>query len=129
MQRVVALILVTLVFGACDPGTEISASRRIPNPLDRTCVVEALRMEKTVKEAGVGATGIVYAILTVPESLEIPEPYPDVGVVERSNDKGELEIKLEMVWVGYEGSPEYRAYVQKVLGELLDRTIERCGDN
>jgi hypothetical protein len=83
-------------------------------------------MEKFVREADVSAAGI-YAIL-IPPPLESPEPNPStVNVEERRNDKGELEIVFWKTWVGSAGTREYQAYVQKVLEELRDRTIERCG--
>jgi hypothetical protein len=85
-------------------------------------------MEKTVREAGEGAAGI-YANLTIPEPLKSPEDKPEVGVEERKNDKGELEINFSMVWVGDSGSPEYRVYAQKLLDALRDRTIEMCSKN
>jgi hypothetical protein len=125
--RATALAAIGLVFGACDPIRVVSASRPIPAPLERTCVVEALRKEKTVRTAGVSEAGKIYAELIIPEDLESPESRPEVGVEERRNDQGELEINFSMLWVGGKGSPEYRAYVQKVVEELRDRTIERCG--
>jgi len=81
---------------------------------------------KTVQEAGI-TSGSPWAILTIPSSLESPEQNPDVGVDEITNDKGELQLKLEMVWVGSKGSPEYGAYAQKTIEELRDQVIEKCG--
>lgn len=127
MRRAVAVCIAVLVFEACDPVWTVSASKPIAAPLDRTCVIETLRKQKSIQEAGIGATGHTYAILKVPNPLKSPESKPDVGVDEHTNSKGELELKLEMVWVGSKGSPEYQAYVQKVLDELRDQTIESCG--
>ena len=126
MLRIVAFALIGFAFVSCDPVWRISVSGRISSPLDQACAVKALRMEKTVRDAGVSPSGGTYAILVVPESLKSPESEPDVGVHERKNNKGELELEFEMVWVGSRGTPEYRAYVQKALSELLDRTVEQC---
>ena len=45
LQRGIALLLITVMFAACDPGREISATKIIPSPLNKTCVIETLRMQ------------------------------------------------------------------------------------
>ena len=123
---VVLSVLCSFVLLGCDPVNVLSSSSGIRAPLDKDCVVEALRTSSTVDTAQRGATGIPAAILLIPEDMEAPESPPAVGVYERSSDQGELEVHLEMSWVGSAGTLEYQNYVQAVLDELLERTIERC---
>ncbi len=115
-----------LVIGACDPIRVVSASKTIAAPLDLACVLEALRTASTVGAAGVSDTGTIYAELVIPEHLNSPESRPEVGVEERRNEDGELEVTFSMLWVGRKGSPEYREYVEKAVEDLRDRTTERC---
>jgi hypothetical protein len=126
MQRFIAFSLVVLAFSACDPVNNFSASGHVPKSIERSCVLDTLRMDNAVRYAGIGDTGIVYGILRVPEQLKSPEQNPDVGFEERKNNKGEIEIDFSMSWVGSSGSSEYQAYIQKVLDELRDRAIEKC---
>ena len=126
MQRVLSFVIVGLILVSCDPIHHPSAVRRIPAPLQPTCIVEALRMEETVQRANVFDSGL-WAVIKIPEPLKSPQPESNVHVDQSRNEKGELEIVFEMTWLGSSGSPEYRAYVQKVLEELRDRTIEKCG--
>ena len=79
-----------------------------------------------MSEAGAGAAGIPYAQLIIPGGLEGPSQ-PVAGIEERRRDTGELEIVFVINFVPYAGTPEYQAYVQKMLEELRDRTIESCG--
>lgn len=125
--RATTLVAIGLILAACDPIRVVSASRTIPAPLERSCVLETLRLDETVRWAGVSDAGAIWAELVVPEHLECPESRPEVGVEVRRNEQGELEIHFSMVWVGGKGSAEYRTYVQKVLEDLRDRAIERCG--
>ena len=115
-----------LMFSGCDTVQRVSVSRPIPAGLDRTCVIEVLRMEEVVREVGVGAAGNVYAELIIPQNLGYGGEFT-VGVEERKNDDGELELIFENNWVGPSLRPEYRAYLEKTLTDLRDRTIERCG--
>lgn len=126
MLRAVTLVAAGLTIAACDPIRVVSVSRTIAAPLQRECVVEALRREKTVRTAGVSDAGRVYAELIIPEGMESPESRPEVGVEESRNDDGELEITFSILWVGGKGSAEYRAHVLKVIEELRDRTVSRC---
>jgi hypothetical protein len=114
---------------SCDPLRRISVSRPIAAPLDRTCVIETLRMEKTLKEAAVTDSGLIYAEVILPAYLS-RDGYPattGINVQERRNDKGELEINVFKNWVGSGGSREFRAYMVLTMEELRDRTIQRCG--
>jgi hypothetical protein len=127
MLRATIAAMIALTCGACDPIRVVSASREIPAPLDPTCVLETLRMQETVRSAGISEAGTVWAELEVPEDLECPEPRPEVGVELGRNEVGELEVTFSMHWVGRAGSAEYRAYVQRVIEDLRDEVIERCG--
>jgi hypothetical protein len=128
-QRSIALAIIALVIVGCDPLRRLSVSRPITAPLDRTCVIEALRMEKTVKEAAVADSELIYAEVILPAHLA-RDGYPPttgINVQEHRNDKGELEINVFKNWVGSSGSREFRAYLVQAMEELRDRTIERCG--
>lgn len=127
MARAIGLGTIILILGACDPIRVVSASEVISRPLDKECVVEALSMEETVQKADISDTGTIYARLSIPKDLESPESRPEVGVEELGHESGELELSLSMLWTGNRGSAEYREYVQGVLVDLRDRTIERCG--
>ena len=130
MQRAIAFVTLVMIFVGCDPLRRLSVSRSIPGPLERTCVVEALRMERTVKEAAIVDSGLIYAEVILPPSLAGRDGYPattGINIQERRNDKGELEINVFKNWVGSSGSGEFRTYMLKVMEELRDRTIERCG--
>ena len=56
----------------------------------------------------------------IPEHLNSPESRPEVGVEERRNEDGELEVTFSVLWVGRKGSPEYREYVEKAVEDLRD---------
>ena len=130
MQRAIAFAALVLVFVGCDPLRRLSVSRPIPGPLERMCVVEALRMEKTVKEASIVDSGLIYAEVILPANLAGRDGYPattGINIQEHRNDKGELEIDVFKNWVGSSGSREFRAYMLKVMEELRDRTVEKCG--
>ena len=128
MQRAIVLTAVVLLLIGCDPLRKLSVSRPITAPLDRTCVIEALRMEKTVRTVDATNPGKIWAELIIPDYLESPRRgVTGFFVEEARNDKGTLEINFSTGWVGPSGSREYRAYVDKTLQELRDRVIERCG--
>jgi len=84
-------------------------------------------MEKTVRTAGTYEYDAkkVYAELIIPQDLQ-GSSYPN-AIVEERNENGKLYIYFETNFVPDRESPEYYAYVQKVLNELRDRTIARCG--
>ena len=126
MLRAVLITVLGLSVGAFDPIRVVSASKPIESPLAESCVVAALRSADTVRKAGVSDAGSIYAELIVPEHLDSPEARPEVGVEEQRNEGGELEITFSMLWVGGKGSREYRDYVETVVEDLRDRTIERC---
>jgi hypothetical protein len=126
VTEIIVCSLVVLAISACDPIRNFSASGRVPMPIERSCVLETLRTDNAVRNAGIGDTGLVYGVLRVPEALKSPEKNPDVGFDERKNNKGEIEIAFSMTWVGSSGSAEYQAYIQKALDELRDRAIEKC---
>jgi hypothetical protein len=127
MRRNLFVFSVAVLCSSCDPIREISLLRSVPAPPTQSCIVEALRMEKTVKTAGVSKSGIVYGELVIPAHLEAPEAIPRVSVEAVRNDQGEPKIDFSLTWVGSRGSREYREYISNVLDELSDRTIERCG--
>ena len=130
MQRTLALGAILLVFGACDPLRRLTVSGPIVRSLDRSCVVEALRMEKTVKQTALASPGVVYAEVILPAHIAGRNGYPTttgIYIEEQRNDRGELQINVFKNWVGSNGSREYRDYMLRAMGEFRDRTIERCG--
>ena len=52
-----------------------------------------------------------------------------IFVEQQMNDRSGFEITFRARWLGSPGSPAYRAYLERTIGEIRDRTIERCGGN
>jgi hypothetical protein len=73
----------------------------------------------------IGMDGMVRARLRIPEELDHPALDADVEFNE-TNEGAEVEVHFEVRWFGIRGSPDYTAYVQETIENLLDRTIELC---
>ena len=130
MRRLLLLGLVLGVLGGCDPIYTVATSRRISAPLDRTCVIETLRMAKSVRKAGVSEydSARIYAQLIIPEDIPKRDPSDPVATtLERKNADGSLEIDFSINFIPIRESREYEAFVQKTMEALLDQMIERCG--
>jgi hypothetical protein len=54
----------------------------------------------------------------IPAPTATHDTHPDIGIDQRRNGNGELEIVFSTLWVGDGGSPEYQADVQKLLEQL-----------
>jgi hypothetical protein len=120
------LVVFSLVLASCDPVYPTSASGQILAPLDRTCVIDTLRKERTVrtaKEYDYDPQKIAVE-LVMPQD---PDGNPWAIVEERMATNGQLELSLTINFVPRRPEPEYQSYVQKTLEELRDRAIERCG--
>jgi hypothetical protein len=129
MQRVIALAVIALGIVACDPYHRLSVSRPITAPLDRTCLIEALRMEETVKEAAIVDSRLIWAEVILPAHL-VKDGYPSttgINVQQHRNAKEELEVNVFKSGVGSSPRPEFRDYMLKAMEDLRDRMIERCG--
>jgi len=129
VRRVVLLATIFLLFCACDPLRKVSVSVPIPRLIGQHCLVETLRMEKTVRTVELSDPKRVWAELLLPPPLESPrgDDITWLFIEEQKNDKGEIEITFRTNWLGSPGSPAYRAYLERTIGELRDQTIERCG--
>ena len=87
---------IVLASGGCDPINYISVSRKVPASLPESCVIQVLRSAEEVQEAGVSDAGVVYAVLLIPDDLEIPESVPAVTIDEEINEDGEREFVFSM---------------------------------
>ena len=125
IQRSAVFALVGLVFTGCEPGYQVSASRRIPAPLDRSCIIETLRAERIVRTAGNLDEATIYAELLIPKELNHQSKVA-AAVEQRGNESGEQEIVFTINFDSRHETSEYQDYVQKAIEELGDRTIERC---
>jgi hypothetical protein len=67
----------------------------------------------------------ITAEIIIPEDLKGMR-FPAAVVEQGKNDREEQEVTFKMGFAPTRESPEYEAYVQKVLDALRDRTIERC---
>ncbi len=127
MMRMGALVSwIVLASGGCDPINYISVSRKVPASLPESCVIQVLRSAEEVQEAGVSDAGVVYAVLLIPDDLEIPESVPAVTIDEEINEDGEREFVFSMTWVGGKGSPEYRQYAEETMRDWQNRVVARC---
>ena len=126
MLRYVAIAAIAAgVCASCDTFYPISASRRLREPLEESCVLETLRMEKAVRNVELRSDGI-WVELIMPADLKGSTPYPFAGMHMRSIDEGEFEIEFESVGVNHKESDGYNAHLQGVLEDLRDRVIEKC---
>jgi hypothetical protein len=128
VQRTIALVVIGLVLLSCDPTHRISASKELSSAIERKCIVDALRMESSVRQAEFYDARRIAADLIIPQDIKSPRPETYFVVEEREKNKaGKPDINFSINDVPYAAKPEYQAYVQKTLEELRDRTIERCG--
>jgi hypothetical protein len=126
MLRVPCLLAAGLICSSCASLFNVSTSRTIPAPLDLACIVEALRVQPSVRQAGVSGLGTVSAELIMPDGLEHPTPHPRVDV-EMWRDDGATEIRFVVDSIGWGANPEYRIHLENVIEELCDQTIATCG--
>jgi len=132
MFRAAAIVTLSVMCGSCDTLYSVSASGRTDALLGQTCVLETLRSESAVHSALAREHGTIAVELNIPESvISGPEdyPHPVIGVYMRKDRDGPCEIELTMLSVNRRPSAGYEAYIQKVLDELRNRIIERCGSS
>jgi hypothetical protein len=122
VQWGVTVVVFVFLVTYCNRVKIPSASARIPAQLDAKCVVATLRMEKTAGVAARANASRIVAQIIIPDDLkEQPDQEDPTVIIE--NQEHEIRFSINPP---YRESREHQAYVQKTLGEWLDRTIERC---
>src|SRR5262249_36371339 len=125
MSRTFIIVSLAILCAACDTFYPISVSRRTSGPLEQSCVLDALRADKTVRSARVEENNIVVELNMPPNTLGGTE-HPILDVYLREASKDVFEMSVRGAWVNHKPSDAYRRCLEELLGELSDRVIQRC---